>query len=360
MSAVAINYGHHARVPAEMIAQVLKPRALQILNLLLTLCNPQKPEVWVSQSFIGKKLGIHRDTAGKWIRELEKQGRLSFIGLFKDGRHKKYKIVMHEQADENLTKPILIDKAVSKTTSGVFVGRPPVNSSDDLRRIHRNINRKELTEYKEQTVVDFSKKLFSSNERIALKQKLKLIGLNKLSMEKLLTRFSEDKIVAQIEHLQYAQKRGDVILQPASWLITAIEKNYSLPREIDKNAQEEEKKAEILREASKIAQQAKFKLDEGSLEHAKELAEQSIELAKTNMAMDVLKEAVAQQENAKKLEQAFQMVSKTQRDAIFQEEQEKKLREMSRWYKSDSSILESAFFRGAVEASVNQRLLALI
>ena len=203
---LAVAMGRHARVPAQLIAEVEKPRALQILTHLLTLCNPQKPEIWIDQGLLGKNLGIHRDSVGRWIRYLEKIGRLVFLGFRHDGRRKRYLInlpVEHAtiKEEEIATKP-------RKITSGKIVGRPPAEGSDDLRRICRTINKVEETNLKEQTVVDVSKKEFSSNAKIALKQKLKIIGVHKHVIEKLVSKYSLEKIEDQIEHLNFLLKQG--------------------------------------------------------------------------------------------------------------------------------------------------------
>lgn len=358
MKTAEFCFGHHARVPAQLIAETEKPRALQILNHLLTLCSPQNPEVWIDQGLLGRKLGIHRDTVGRWVRHLEDVGRLAFLGFRNDGRRKRYLIKLPTEPQKAILK-----KAVptpSNATSDDFVGRPPTKRSEDLRRLCRTINKEEETNKKEQTVVDLSKKEFSPNEKIALKQRLKIIGIHQHVIERLVGKYSAEKINAQIEHFQHVNERGGRVANPASWLISAIEKDYPLPKELDKKILDDDRQGDAMRKAILLAQSAKSELIAGNTQEALELSAKSALIAENHLAKEVHVEANQILQQAEKIEKARKMVSVEKQLLIRQEEEQKKLNEMRRWGKNDAQILASSFFKGAVEALVNERLLAAV
>lgn len=349
MSAIALSMGRHARVPAQLIEEVTKPRAIQILTHLLTVCNPQRPEVWVDQGLLGSKLGIHRDTVGKWIRHLENIGRLVFIGFRADGRRKRYQIILQQElpAEEPL-----------KLTSDEIAGGPPIIPSDDVMRNDRNINRIKETDIKEQTDAVVKQK-YSSNQKIALKQKLKEIGVHKQVIDKLVSKYTTEKISAQIEHLDLILARGERIVKPASWLIAAIKGNYELPREIDKKTLEEEQKAKHRENAVQLAQHAQRELNVGNIEQAKELARRSLAINENSEAKRLLDEEQQKIERQKKIEDTRRTISPEKLENIRREEEQKKLLEMRKISGlSDIKILSSHFFKVLVDELINERLYA--
>lgn len=357
MTFAATYIGHHARVPVQMIREVQKPRALQILNHLLTLCSPEKPEVWVDQALVGHKLGIHQDTVGRWIRYLVKIERLISLGYYKDGRRKRYKINLPK--NESLT-PRSVDPSsrFSRAKTDDFAGRPPAIVSDDLRQIDRTINKEEITRIKEQTVaVDFSKKEFSRNEKIALKQKMKAIGVHKQRIDKLIDRYDHEKIKDQIEHLMHLLRKGENIEKPGAWLISAVEKNYVLPKEIDKQAIAEERNLEAKKKAGAIAQRAKSEMIEGKYELAKQTALESLAVAKNDLANEVAKEVCEIIERNEKIKHVRAQTAPALIEQIRKEEEQKKIQELKRWFKSEAQVINSQLFQKSVEEMVNQRLL---
>jgi hypothetical protein len=358
MSVAAFCIGHHARVPAQMIREIQKPRALQILNHLLTLCPPQKPEVWVDQALVGRILGIHQDTVGRWVRYLVKIGGLISLGYHKDGRRRRYKINL-PQTDVLEGSSIEPSSRSNSAKTDDFAGQPPALLPDNLRQIDRTINKEEITRIKEQTVaVDFSKKEFSENEKIALKQKMKTIGVHNQAIDKLIDRYAPEKINDQIEHLMHLLKEGADIQKPGAWLITAVEKNYDLPREIDKQAIAAEHESEARREATTIAQRAKSEMMEGRYDKAKQTALDSLEVAKNDLANEVFKEACEIIERNERIKHARAQAAPALIEQIRKEEEEKKVRELKRWFKSEAQVRNTQLFQKSVEEMLNQRLLA--
>lgn len=353
MFADVVSIGHHARVPAHLIAEITEPRALQILNHLLTLCNPQKPEVWVDQQLIGTKLGVHRETIGRWIRHLVKVGRLVFLGFHYDGRRKRYLINLSANEDISVEKE---SSFIAHTaTSNKIVGRPPTKLLDDAQRFCWTINKVIKTNKKEQTVCEISKREPSPN-KIVLKQSLEAIGLHQQSIEKLLSNYPVDKIHAQIKHLQILLEQGEAIKEPAAWLIAAIRNNYEVPFA----GNEECPQAILSREAVMMAQTAKDFFIKGNLKEAKAFAEKSIQLSPNTLAQEVLRETQATVEHREKIETAQKQLSDELKEEIRRKTEQEKATEMRRWFKSDTEMWASKFFRGAVDALVNQKLIEAI
>jgi hypothetical protein len=355
MFAETINIGHHARVPAQLIAEVTQPRALQILNHLLTLCNPQKPEVWVDQQLIGKKLGVHRETAGRWIRHLERVGRLICLGFHHDGRRKRYLINLvtnHEASLENTD----LDRA-HKTTSNNFVGRRPAKQLDDLQRFCGTINRKEETKIKEQTAVEISKGETPCHEDTALKQKLTEIGLHKESVDNLLREFATDKIVAQLQHLEILIQRGENIKKPAAWLIAAIKNAYALPTEKQKEELDEQRASQ---EAAYLAQTARHAFVEGKMLQAKCEAEKSLKISVNSLAQEVLRDVQTSLAHAERIERAERELNSEIKQIIRQKVEQEQSFQCRKWFKSDDEMRASKLFKGAVDALFNQRLIEAV
>jgi biotin operon repressor/gas vesicle protein len=352
MTAIALNISYHARVPAELIRDVKKPRALQILNHLLTLCSPQNPEVWIDQADLGKKLGLHRDTVGRWIRYLEDIGRLVCQGVKKGRRVKTYRIALFRNEQEQKARNITSDKI-----DGLY----PAKGSDYVRSFCRTINKEEETEFKEQTIELFFKKNFSENKKISLKQKLKFFGITHVKAEKLIGNGStnELKIVeAQLQHLCFLMQKGKPIENPAGWLSEAIRKNYALPEEIDAQVIEERKRSENLREALRIAQDASFAKNKGDYEKAKELATKSLLVADNKTAKEVLCECKEQSKRIERLLSIKASLSNEQRTLIYKQAQDKQIQIFRKFGRSEKEIRQTKFFTEAVKSEFEKMLLA--
>lgn len=359
MSVATFCLGHHARVPAQMIRDVQKPRALQILNHLLTLCSPQKPEVWIDQALVGDVLGIHQDTVGRWVRYLVKMGSLISLGYYKDGRRRRYKINLpkNEIVELSSFKP---SGRPSRAKADDFAGGPAVISPEVLRQNDRTINKENKTRIKEQTVaVVFSNKEFSENEKVALKQKMQTIGVHRQGIDKLIDKYTPEKINDQIEHLMHMLKKGENIQKPGAWLIAAVEKDYALPKEIDKQALALESQEEARRDSSMMAQRAKSEMIEGKYEQARQIALKSLDLAKNDLAQEVIREISEITEREEKIKHARAEATPALIEQIRKEEEEKKVRELKRWFNSEAQVRNSKLFQKSVEEMINQRLLFL-
>ena len=349
MSATAAFKNHYAQVPVELITDLRKGTALRIVAHLLSLCNLKDPVFWVDQRLVGQKLGIHRDSVGRWIRYLVKNGYLEFLGFTGYGGRKRYRLKLSAEKPKEPKLPNLVE-----TTGSI-----PTLTATGPRHFERNINQIEETNLKEQTVVSFDKKEFSSNAKIALKQKLKTIGVHKHAIETLVAKYSLEKINAQIEHLQFLINRGELIEKQASWLISAIKKTYQLPRELDKAAKEEDQAAKTLEKATQLARDAKIEHNVGNFEKAKELAIRSLALAENSIAKDLIDKEQQKIVRQQKIEEARRLISAEKLSLIQHQEEQKKLQEMRklvRW--SDMKILDSSLFKTAVEELINERLYA--
>jgi len=69
-----------------------KPRAYLILHYLISSCCAKTAEVEVHQDKLGQKLGVHRDTIGRWVRYLEKNQYLVCLDFSQEARGKRYRI----------------------------------------------------------------------------------------------------------------------------------------------------------------------------------------------------------------------------------------------------------------------------
>ena len=110
--------------------------------------------------------------------------------------------------------------------------------------------------------------------------------------------------------------------------------------------------------ATLLSQKAKAELMEGKLKEALDLSTKSALLAPNTLAKEVHHEAEQMLQKAQKIEEARKKVSTEKLQLMRQEEEQKKLKEMRRWYKNDDQIRVSAFFKEAVEDLVTRRLLA--
>jgi hypothetical protein len=351
MSAISAGFGPFLAIHNFIDQQKIPPSSKRLWGALYGFYH-ENGIVYVCRAVFAEKLNVSKRTISQGLNVLKKLGFIKFTGEFKFGFYPCFELV-HPDEDNGTIKsadspPVNKRSAVAEhllTEQGTFV----------------HTKQKKEEPIKEQTTtVVFPEKEFSSNEKIALKQKLKAIGVHKRVIERLTTKHSMEKINAQIEHLQYVTERGGSIERPAAWLISAIEKDYPLPKETNKNSLEEERKTDAVLKATVTAQRAKDELMAGNLKEALELSAKSTLMAENQLAKEVHREAVQIIDRAEKIEKARQMISPEQLRLIRQEEEQKKFKEMQRWYKNDNQIRESTLFKGAVEALVNQRLLAAV
>lgn len=311
--------------------------------------------VYLCRAFFARKLNLRKETISRALKVLETIGVITRTGEVKFGFYPCIQLLTPKNAN-GIMKPADSQPVIKLSSLGDHL-------ITERRLIDHPKKNKEEERKKEQTAADVvvSKKEFSSNEKIALKQKLKAIGLYKHSIEKIISKHSTEDINNQIAHLQQIVERGGDIKNQASWLISAIEKKYARPEDLGKKALEDNKKAEAVREAAIVAQEAKSQLMAGNLHKARELATRSLLGDDNTLAKAVLGEADQILERAEKIERARALVSLEQQQLIRQEEEQRKLKEMRKLLgRNDNQIRNSAFFRTAVEALVDTRLLAAV
>jgi hypothetical protein len=357
MTALAFDIGHHARIPADMISAEIKPRALQILNHLMTLCNPQNPEIWIDQGLIANKFKIHRDTVGRWVRSMEKSGLLSFIGFKNDGRRKRYKIkyqISNPSNEPNL-KP---DLKPYKRASGIFVGRHTAFSSDDVRQKDRTINRTIKTNKKEQPLKKDSKNYFSSDEKTETSQILKKFGVRENLILKIMKKYPLENIRNQANHLSLLLKQGARINNQAAWLVRAIQENYALPEEVDPQIIKEKSAEKISKRANLITEEASKLLEQGKLEEAKNKSLESKKILNTKSNENILlkiKEAI---KNKKQDEKILCGLSEENSSKCIKEAEAEALEKIS-WMGSDANkFSNSIIFKEMVNSIFKRKALA--
>jgi hypothetical protein len=344
MNAAVINdFGPFLAIHDFVDQQKLPPSAKRLWGALSGLLKA-KGSVYICREFFSKKLNLKKETISRALTKLEKAHCIKRTGEFK---HNIFPIVT------------LAEHTLEHSSSVTKRSLPSDQTITDQRPFdHTNKKTKEIR--KEQTVVDFSKREFSSNQKIALKQKLKTIGLHKHSIEKLIAKNSSEKIESQIEHLRYAIERGDVIQNQASWLMSAVEKGYAVPRELDKTVIAEEKQADLVREAAVLAQHAKVALDHGDDQGAKDIALKSLAISKNTNAEEILTKAQVRLERSQKAAQARMAVPQEKLQLFLEQARAQKMREFSTWYKTEAQILNNSLFIKGVEALVEESLLAFV
>lgn len=304
---------------------------------------------YICRSFFAKKLNLKKETISRALTKLEKAGHIKRTGEYK---HNIFPIV-------TLTKTLVdrIPPAQQINSDPVIKRSLPSDHSvtDPCAFDHTKENKEE--QRKEQNIAPSFSKEFSSNKKIAIKQKLKKIGLHQKQISKLVEKHSIEKIDAQIDHLNIAKREGE-IKNPAAWLISAIERDFATASKSDSSKnQKEEEQASKKREAAVLAQQAKYALDKGDSLNAKEIALQSLAIADNEDAKIILAMADKIILQAKKVAAAKAQVPKEQQILIQEEVAEQKLKEMRRWYKSDQQILKSTLYQMSVQALFEERLL---
>lgn len=305
--------------------------------------------VYLCRAFFAKKLSLRKETISRALRVLEKIGVINRTGELKFGFYPCVELLAPNDAH----------RAMKPADSQPVIKRSPLSDHPITEQRSLDHSKKNKEEHiKEQNVNVLSKREFSSNEKIAVKQRLKTIGLHKHSIDKLMAKFSVERINAQIRHLQGLLERGDEIKNPAAWLIAAVEKGYELFTVHQNQTVHDDPQSELARQAAILAQTARAELIEGNHLKAKQTASKSIEIAPNSVARDVLKEANRALERIERIERAQHQMPLEVKQQIRLDAENEKSKEMRRWFKSDAEMRLSQFFKGAVEALVNQRLIA--
>lgn len=104
MSEQDLDIVHYIDIPSSLFGK-LKPRALQVFSRLIGLCSRENPYVLIDQETFGNSLGIHRETAGRWVRHLVQNEYLIFLGYQPHDRRKHYQINFAKILEENSKYP---------------------------------------------------------------------------------------------------------------------------------------------------------------------------------------------------------------------------------------------------------------
>ena len=93
-----------------------------------------------------------------------------------------------------------------------------------------------------------------STEPTTLAHELETLGVTSKRAEELARKYSEERIIRQLDHLEYLSETGKSLNNPSAWLVTAIREDYATPTGF-KNR--EERKAEEKARAKAAARKEK-------------------------------------------------------------------------------------------------------
>ena len=208
---------------------------------LLSYCHKGKDTAWPSIKTLNKRMGTTTKTLIKYRNTLMEYGLIKKIikQKFSTGGydHNLYQIVLLDK--ENILYPPAekLPEEKEEIISGIAEESPSSNQNNPKK-----------------VIIDNKKSL--KTERI--KEKLKKLNLDKKSINKIILNYSLESIEEKIDLLQI--KRN--VINPAGWLITALQANYLNPESSKEENDEEEKimETEEMESESKIVKLNKLAL----------------------------------------------------------------------------------------------------
>jgi hypothetical protein len=220
---------------------------------LLSYCHKEKDIAWPSIKTLNKRMGTTTKTLIRYRNTLIKFGLIKKVIKQRSASggydHNLYQIVLLDK--ENILYPPAekLPEENEKIISGISEAFPSFNQ-DNPKKI----------------IIDNKKSL--KTERI--KEELKKLNLDKKSIDRIILNYSLEHIEEKLDLLEI--KRN--VINPAGWLITALQVNYLNPESYRKENDEEEKimEAEEVQPGSKIAKPNKLTLENKPEEETKRLS----------------------------------------------------------------------------------------
>jgi hypothetical protein len=234
---------------------------------LLSYCHKGKDIAWPSIKTLNKRMGTTTKTLIRYRNSLIK------FGLIK-------KVVKQRSTsggyDHNLYQIVLLDKE--------NVLYPPAEKlPEEKEEIISGI----LEEYPSSNQ-DNPKKVITDNRKSlkteGIKEELEKLNLDKKSIDKIILNYSLEDIEEKIDLLQI--KRN--VINPAGWLITALQANYINPESYGEENDEEEKimETEEVESESKIVKLNKLALKKKEKEEKDRLfMEESLKWVRQNLGL---------------------------------------------------------------------------
>jgi len=234
---------------------------------LLSYCHKGKDIAWPSIQTLNKRMGTTTKTLIKYRNTLLEYGLIKKIVKQRSSSggydHNLYQIVLLDK--ENILYPPAerLPEENEKVISGIAEESPSSNQ-DNPKKI----------------VTDSKKPL--KTERI--KEELKKLNLDKKSIDKIILNYSLEDIEEKLDLLEI--KRN--VINPAGWLITALQANYLNPESSKEENDEEEKimETEEMESESKIVKLNKLALKKKEKEEKDRLfMEESLKWVRQNLGL---------------------------------------------------------------------------
>ncbi len=232
---------------------------------LLSYCHKGKDTAWPSIKTLNKRMGTTTKTLIRYRNTLLEYGLIKKVIKQKSSSggydHNLYQIVLLDK--ENILYPPVekLPEENEEIIAGIAKESPSSNKD----------NPKKL-------IIDNKKSL--KTERI--KEKLEKLNLDKKSIDKIILNYSLGDIEEKLDLLEI--KRN--VVNPAGWLITALQANYLNPESSKEENDEEEKimETEEMESESKIVKLNKLALKEKEKEEKERVfIEESLKWVRQNM-----------------------------------------------------------------------------
>ena len=228
---------------------------------LLSYCHKGKDTAWPSIQTLNKRMCTTTKTLIKYRNTLLEYGLIKKIVKQRSASggydHNLYQIVLLDK--ENILYPPAerLPEENEKIISGILE-EPPSSNQDNPKKV----------------IIDNKKSL--KTERI--KEKLKKLNLDKKSINKIILNYSLESIEEKIDLLQI--KRN--VINPAGWLITALQANYLHPE----SSKEENDEIEEEEQKNKIAKLEKISLEQKEKEEKERLfIEENLKWIEQNLGL---------------------------------------------------------------------------
>jgi len=232
---------------------------------LLSYCHKGKDIAWPSIKTLNKRMGTTTKSLIKYRTTLLEYGLIKKIVKQRSASggydHNLYQIVLLDK--ENILHPPAekLPEEKEEIVSGIVEESPSSNQNNPKKVITDN-------------------KKSPKEERI--KEELKKLNLDKKSIDKIILNYSSEDIEEKLDLLKI--KRN--VINPAGWLITALQANYLNP-ESDREENDEEEKTmetEEMKSESKIVELNKLALKKKEKEEKDRLfMEESLKWIKQNL-----------------------------------------------------------------------------
>jgi hypothetical protein len=228
---------------------------------LLSYCHKGKDIAWPSIQTLNKRMGTTTKTLIKYRNTLLEYGLIKKIVKQRSASggydHNLYQVVLLDK--ENILYPPAekLPEENEKVISGI-AKESPYSNQDNPKKV----------------ITDNKKSL--KTERI--KEELKKLNLDKKSIDKIILNYSLEDIKKKIDLLQIKKN----VVNPAGWLITALQANFPNP-ELDK---EENDRIEEEEQKNKIAKLEKISLKQKEKEEKERLfIEESLKWVEQNLGL---------------------------------------------------------------------------